>query len=147
MIYKNGSFSNAAEKLYASQPTVSMAVRRVEEELGAKIFELGTYSLRLTEAGKCYIAHTDRVAQSEAKLRRDLAQISEPGSESIRLGCLPIFAQHLIPMYLSRFSAENPDVRISVVSAFPAQCTGAFAFILHIGEQSAEKRTHTEQRQ
>lgn len=121
MVYKTGSFSKAAEKLYASQPTVSMAVQRVEEELGAKIFERGTYPLRLTEAGKCYIAHTDRVAQSEAELRRDLAQISEPGSEPIRLGCLPIFAQHLIPVFLSRFSAENPDVRISVVSEFPAQ--------------------------
>ena len=121
MVYKTGSFSKAAEKLYASQPTVSMAVQRVEEALGAKIFKRGTYPLRLTEAGKCYIAHTDRVAQSEAELQRDLARLAGSGSEVIRLGCLPIFTRHLIPLFLARFNAEHPDVRISVVSEFPAR--------------------------
>ena len=50
MVYKTGSFSKAAELLFSSQPTVSMAVQRVEEELGAKLFERGTSPLRPTEA-------------------------------------------------------------------------------------------------
>ena len=119
MVYKTGSFSKAAELLFSSQPTVSMAVQRVEEELGAKLFERGTSPLRPTEAGKRYLAHADRIAQSEMQLRHELAELDTLHGEKIRLGCLPMHTQSLIPKFLGRFIADNPDMDISVFSACP----------------------------
>ena len=121
MVYKTGSFSKAAERLFASQPTVSMAVQRVEEELGTRLFERGTSPLRPTEAGKRYLAHADRIAQSEAQLRRELDGISGRFQEEFRLGCLPMHTQSLMPGFLERLSADHPDAHISVISAFPGE--------------------------
>ena len=119
MVYRTGSFSKAAEQLFASQSTVSMAVQRVEEELGTRLFERGTSPLRVTEAGKRYLAHADRIAQSEAQLLRELEEIGNLQNEELRLGCLPMHTQSLIPGFLARFTADHPDTGISVVSAFP----------------------------
>ncbi len=120
MVYKTGSFSKAAELLFASQPTVSLAVQRVEEELGVRLFERGTSPLRPTEAGKRYLAHADRIAQSDAQLRRELDGIHDRFREQLRLGCLPMHTQSLIPGFLARLAADHPDARVSAVSAFPS---------------------------
>ena len=51
-IYQDGSFSVAAEHLYMSQPALSIAVRRVEESIGAEIFDRSRRPVTLTEAGQ-----------------------------------------------------------------------------------------------
>lgn len=137
MVYKTGSFSKAAELLFASQPTVSLAVQRVEEELGVRLFERGTSPLRPTEAGKRYLAHADRIAQSDAQLRRELDGIHDRFREQLRLGCLPMHTQSLInicvppiwgthyiselefdahschfPEFSPKFSPENVSLRV-----------------------------------
>ena len=61
MVYKTGSFSKAAEFLYTTQPTVSMAVQRMEEEIGSQIFNRKTKPMKLTEAGKRLIQHIERI--------------------------------------------------------------------------------------
>ena len=51
-VYLDGSFSAAAEHLYMSQPALSIAVKRVEESVGAELFDRGRRPLALTEAGR-----------------------------------------------------------------------------------------------
>ena len=51
-VYQDGSFSAAAEHLYMSQPALSIAVKRVEESVGAELFDRSRRPLALTEAGK-----------------------------------------------------------------------------------------------
>ena len=121
MVYKTGSFSKAAEMIFASQSSISMSVSRVEEELGYKLFDRSTHPLQLTEAGKLYLAHIERTIRSEETLLRDLVALSASSKKHLKIGCIPLHARYLIPNVLSRFRELDPDIEISVVSLFPGE--------------------------
>ena len=119
MVYKTGSFSKAAELLFASQPAVSMAVHRVEEELGCRLFDRNAHPLRLTAAGKLYLEHIERSIRSEETLLQQLARLSGQGSTQLRIGCTPMHATCLIPGVLAKFNELSPGIDIRVLSCFP----------------------------
>ena len=60
-VYQDGSFTKAAEKLFLTQPALSMAVRQEEKILGAALFDRSRRPLALTPAGEAYIRTTERV--------------------------------------------------------------------------------------
>ena len=64
-VYREGSFQKAAEKLCVSQPSVSAAVRRVEEHVGSRLFARSRKPLALTECGEAYIACTEKLFAME----------------------------------------------------------------------------------
>ena len=120
-VYKTGSFSKAAKLLYASQPTVSMAVQRVEEELGHALFNRDTHPLQLTEVGKLYIAHAERSFQSEQQFHAELTELLQPKDTQLRLGCIHLLFLHLLPDLLSECIngiGENPP---RILSATPSE--------------------------
>ena len=118
-VYKTGSFSKAADFLYATQPTVSMAVQRVEDEIGSQVFDRKAKPLKLTEAGKQLMRHIERVRDSEMVLRGELDRLQHPKTRQLRIGCTPIHAHHLFPEILSRFRELEPDVQITLMSGVP----------------------------
>ena len=118
-VYKTGSFSKAAEFLYTTQPTVSMAVQRVEEELGCPVFVRKSKPLKLTEAGRQLMAHAERILESEKILHGKLDQFNRRGIERLRIGCTPIHAHQLFPEVLFRFREKTPDVEITLINGFP----------------------------
>ena len=60
-VYKEKSFTRAADRLFVSQPALSATVKKQEERLGFKIFDRGTPSLSLTEEGEVYIRAIERL--------------------------------------------------------------------------------------
>ncbi|MBO4318097.1 MAG: LysR family transcriptional regulator [Mailhella sp.] len=120
-VYKTGSFSGAAKLLYASQPAVSMAVQRVEEDLGFAIFDRQAHPLKLTEAGKLFVRHVERLRESEDKLRGDLNHLSEAGGKRLRIGCTPMHALYLLPNVLPLLREKAPELDISVLNEFPKE--------------------------
>lgn len=121
MVYKAGSFSKAAELLFASQPAVSLAVRRVEEDLGHLIFDRSTHPLQLTEVGKLYFEHVDRIVDSEQSMHQKLEELSNLHEGQLRIGCTPMHSTCLIPAVLSRFNQIQPGIKINVVNVFPKE--------------------------
>ena len=117
-VYRTGSFSKAAKYLFASQPAVSMAIQRVEENLGYSVFDRGTHPLRLTEEGEILIRHLERIRESERNLRAELDRKAGLKGDSLRLGCSPLKSAYLIPEVISRFRQMEPDTEITVVSSF-----------------------------
>ncbi len=118
-VYKTGSFSKAAEFLYTTQPTVSMAVQRMEEELGFPVFDRKSKPMKLTEAGEQLMQHVERIRESESTLRRQLDLLSRPEKEIIRIGCTPLHAHHLFPDVLLRFKEKAPDVEVTLINGVP----------------------------
>ena len=117
-VYKTGSFSKAAILLYASQPAVSMAVQRVEEDLGYPVFDRQAHPLRVTEAGEIFFRHVERIRESEKTLRSELDKSSNAKEKTLRIGCSPLKAAYLIPEVISRFRRLEPDVEITLVNSF-----------------------------
>ena len=117
-VYQHRSFSKAAKFLYASQPAVSLAVQRVEEDLGYPVFDRQAHPLQMTEAGESFIRHVERIRESERILRSEIDALNSTEGKCLRIGCSPLKATYLIPEIISRFHRLEPDVDIALISSF-----------------------------
>ena len=68
-IYKEQSFSRAAQKLFIAQPSLSLLVKKLENQLGVPLFDRSCKPIRLTEAGKEYIRAVESIRETEETLR------------------------------------------------------------------------------
>ena len=60
-VYREGSISRAAQKLFISQPSLSVMIHKIEEEIGTPLFDRTSKPIRLTEAGQEYIKATEEI--------------------------------------------------------------------------------------
>lgn len=106
MLADECSFTKAAEKLYVSQPSLSNALRRLEEEVGQTLIvrERGMKRVSLTSSGKVLLRHA-RVIQRE--IERTIADVAE--HPKIRLGVPPIIGAQLFPKIVSQLGAVDID--------------------------------------
>jgi LysR family transcriptional regulator, hydrogen peroxide-inducible genes activator len=106
------NFTRAAEDLAVSQPALSRSIQRLEEELGRPVFERGTRTLALTEAGTLLLA---RVRQVLTILDETKAEIADDGqSGRVRVGAIPTIAPYFLPELLGQFSREFPRAEVVV---------------------------------
>jgi DNA-binding transcriptional LysR family regulator len=73
-VYEEGSFTKAAKKLFISQPTLSVAIKSVEEEIGAPIFERDSAGVKLTEVGREYIAAAEKIISAKEDFEKALSK-------------------------------------------------------------------------
>ena len=64
-VYKERNFTRAAEKLFISQPSLSVAIKNIEKKIGADLFERMGNNVRLTEVGEAYISSTKQIIAAE----------------------------------------------------------------------------------
>ena len=67
-VYREKSFSKAAQNLYISQPSLSARVKKVEKEIGFPLFDRSTSPLQLTEVGEVYIKAAEEIFQIEQRV-------------------------------------------------------------------------------
>ena len=111
--YRN--FSAAAEKCFVTQPTLSMQVQKLEEELGIKIFDRSKKPLVATEVGK-EIIELGRSVLSGTKSITDI--ISERKGEikgELHIAIIPTLAPYLLPLFLNGFLKKYNDVNLKVI--------------------------------
>lgn len=113
-VYLEGSISRAAEKLYMTQPALSIAVQRVEHELGMPIFDRTTRPLTLTQAGEIYIETIHKTRYLEQELTQQIADIRELNSGSITIGGSHYLNAYILPEILSGFSRQYPKISIEL---------------------------------
>ena len=109
-IADSGHVGRAARALHRTQPTLTGAVRRLEERLGTRLFEKAGRGIRLTAAGEALHARARslRIAADEAE--REVADIGRGHSGLVRIGMVPTAARFLLPQLCRRFLAESPGI-------------------------------------
>lgn len=114
-VAQEGSFSRAAEKLEVSQPTLSMAVKKLEEELGAELFYSFNRRQNLTDEGL-------RLKEGVAKLLEVYQETIENvklsdyvGSGAVTLGLSPLFGACFFGNLIPSFSAAYPNIKINMI--------------------------------
>ena len=113
-VYQDGSFSAAAEHLYMSQPALSIAVRRVEETIGAEIFDRSRRPVGLTEAGQAYIDTLHYIRYLEEDLAHRIEDLRGLQTATLRLGGTHFLNCYILAPILSGFSAQYPGVRLEL---------------------------------
>ncbi|MBP7752980.1 MAG: LysR family transcriptional regulator [Veillonella sp.] len=113
-IYKTGSFSKAAEQLFISQPALSIAVRKLEDELGQKLFFRTTGTVELTEAGKAYIDKCEKIRHFEQELTEYFNELDGLLTGELSIGGANISMNYILPDIITAFSAAYPGIRITL---------------------------------
>ena len=107
-IAQAGSVSKAAQGLYLSQPAVSRSLKRLEEDLGAQLFDREAVPLRLTQAGERYLRYVRENQERERRLRQDLAQLEREPSGTVRVGLNFWRSSLVLPRVLPAFQRRYP---------------------------------------
>lgn len=107
-------FATAAEHCFVTQPTLSMQLQKLEEELGVQLFDRSRVPVRPTEVGKDIIAQA-RIVLAEAKKVQEIVQNQKQElSGELRVGVIPTLAPYLIPLFITNFLDKYPNVRVVV---------------------------------
>ncbi len=106
------NFTRAGQEIHLSQPSVSVRIRRLQEELGAKLFEQVGKRIVVTEAGHILEGHARRVvaAQSDARQAMEAYRGLEQGSLAIAASTTP--GMYLVPKVIARFKLRHPKIAI-----------------------------------
>ena len=114
MVYRMGSFSGAARALYMSQPALSIAVQKIESEIGMPLFDRSRKPLALTDAGRIYIEKVRQMEQIENELQNRLSDLSSMNSGTIRIGATGYIISRILPPVLLEFKRDYPGIRIEL---------------------------------
>jgi len=111
---RRGSFRRAAEEQGVSQSVVTRSVRALEEELGLRLFDRTTRSVRLTPAGQHLVERARALLQGAEALEREAALLRGAGTGAVALGASPLPLASLIAPALRGFVASHPGVQVQV---------------------------------
>lgn len=114
-IVDSGSFSRAARLTHVSQPSLSQQIRKLEDELGARLFDRLGRSVRLTELGQTFLPRARAVLRELEAARGDVDEQKEFVVGAITIGVIPTVAPYLLPPHLAAFSRQFPQTKLTVV--------------------------------
>lgn len=108
-----GSFSKAGERLGYSQPTISVQIRQLEQELGAVLFDRVGHAVRLTEKGQEAL----RYAQNILRLSQEMVQENRDAVVTIRLATADSLCIPLLQREFSSLRQQYPNIRLNLTTA------------------------------
>lgn len=108
------NFVNAADSCFVTQPTLSMQIQKLEDELGVKIFDRSKQPVVPTHIGEDIIAQARNVLKEHSKIIELIQDEKGVIKGDLRLGIIPTVAPYLIPRFLVRFLNKYPEVNLVV---------------------------------
>lgn len=109
-----GSFVTAADKCFVTQPTLSMQVKKLEEEAGITLFDRSRQPVALTDAGRIFIEQARVVLREQKRLKEVVSSVKGDIAGELRIGIIPTIAPYLLPLFANAFTDHFPDVRLVV---------------------------------
>jgi len=110
-----GSFTRAAEREHVAQPSLSQQVRKLEDELGARLFDRLGRRVRLTSFGHTFLLRAEAILREVSTAKREIEEMSAMERGRIVVGAIPTVAPYFLPQRLASFAAEFPGVHVSVL--------------------------------
>ncbi len=116
-IAKEKSFSKAAKKLFVAQPSLSLIVKNLEEDLGTPLFDRSCKPIRLTEAGEAYVHAAEQIIEIERTFQEYIRALNNLETGTVRVGSNQLLSSLVLPKYISQFVQNFPNVRLSLTDA------------------------------
>ena len=113
-VAERGSFSQAAETLFLTQPAVSKRIAALEQYLGSKLFDRMGRTPHLTEAGRALLDHAYRILADVEDSRRAIANLSSEVKGELKLATSHHIGLHRLPEVLQPFIQHYPEVKLDL---------------------------------
>lgn len=149
-VVRTGSLVRAADRLFISQPSLSVAISNLEKELGVPLFERQGRSVRLTAEGKEFVPHAQQILRAVEEASVHMNALSQSAAHHLRLGYVSPLADWYIPALMRDFlqQPENKDTVLDFACGTTDELVrglknGVFDLLVcsHPGEDEALRKT------
>lgn len=113
-VAEHQNFTRAAQKVFVTQPTLSMQIQKLEEELDVLIFDRSKKPIQLTETGKKIVTQARNIVNESERIQDIVDQQKGFIGGTFRLGVIPTIMPTLLPMFLNNFIRKYPKVKLKI---------------------------------
>ena len=113
-VYKHKNFTKASKELYVSQPTVSAAIRVMEQELGMTLIERTPKSVVFTPAGEVLMQRVHALLSDYNDMLTEVNELSRKASYTLRLGIASILSSDIFPLLYKGFLPKHSELKIQL---------------------------------
>lgn len=113
-VAEHKNFTLAAEKCFVTQPTLSMQIQKVEEELGVQIFDRTKKPIQLTDIGEKIALQAKNIVNESGRIKDIVDQQKGFVGGEFRLGIIPTVMPTLLPMFLNNFIKKYPKIQLVI---------------------------------
>ena len=107
-------FATAAEKCFVTQPTLSMQIKKLEDELGVIIFDRSRQPVVPTDIGAKLIEQARTALSSTERIKEIIREEQQEVEGQLKIGIIPTLAPYLLPIFIGRYIRKYPSVKIEV---------------------------------
>jgi DNA-binding transcriptional LysR family regulator len=115
-VAQEGSFTRAADKLFLTQPALSLQIKALESELGAPLFERRNRQIFLTEMGRTVLMRAQAVLASVEQLQQEVAAYQGVKRGRVRIGTSDTTCLYILPAFVQRFRTQFPHIDIHLTN-------------------------------
>jgi len=116
-VFREKSFSRAAKKLFISQPSLSITIKKLEKDLGITIFDRSSMPIQLTEAGQVYMEMAQQIIEIQKNMGAYIKDYAELKTGTLALGAPHTFSSLFMPVFIRAFSRRYPGIKITLDEA------------------------------
>lgn len=109
---KHRNFSIAAEKMFITQPALTIQIKNLERELGVEIFDRNKKPIIPTEIGRELIKHAQVLLRNTDKLKDIVAEFKADITGELKIGIIPTVAPYIVPKFVNTFMDKYPNVKL-----------------------------------
>lgn len=109
------NFARAAQKSFVSQPALSMQIKKLEDEIGVKIFERSQKNFMVTKIGEEIIAKAKIILREVDEMKNIAKNSQDPFSGEIRIGAFPTLASYFFPKIIGKISTKFPKLKLLLI--------------------------------
>jgi len=113
-VARSGNFTRAAEEQHVAQPSLSQQVRKLEDELGAKLFDRFPRFARLTEFGEAFLPKAGEILRRVGEARTEIQEMSGAEIGTVVVGAIPTIAPYFLGPVIAGFVRLHPSISIRV---------------------------------
>lgn len=111
-------FVKAAEACHVTQPTLSMQVKKLEDELGVLLFDRSRKPLIPTDVGMIVVEQARQILRETRKIENVLLEFKNTVSGELKIGIIPTISPYLMPHIIKIISEKHPDIKVRVKEMF-----------------------------
>ena len=113
-VAEHGNFTTASDKCFVTQPTLSMQVQKLEEELGVTIFNRSTKPLQVTEIGDKILSQARKIIEESTRMNDVISEEKGIIGGTLKVGIIPTVSSTLLPLFLNVFTKKYKNVDLKI---------------------------------